>query len=54
MAKTISCPNNPFIKTRSLKSRGLAPMETSDGSGQNGFYTKHLMANIKVPGLSVE
>lgn len=65
-----ACRNNPFIKTRSLKSRGLAPMdapsgslvafstapgtEASDGSGRNGLYTKHLMANLKVPGLTVE
>ncbi|MEW6165610.1 MAG: caspase family protein [Pseudomonadota bacterium] len=65
-----ACRNNPFIKTRSLKSRGLAPMdapsgslvafstapgtEASDGSGNNGLYTKHLMANLKVPGLTVE
>ncbi len=65
-----ACRDNPFIKTRSLKSRGLAPMdapsgslvafstapgtEASDGSGRNGLYTKHLMANIRVPGLTVE
>lgn len=65
-----ACRNNPFIKTRSLKSRGLAPMdapsgslvafstapgtEASDGTGKNGLYTKHLMANIKVPGLTIE
>ena len=65
-----ACRNNPFIKTRSLKTRGLAPMdapsgslvafstapgtEASDGSGHNGLFTKHLMANIKVPGLTVE
>ncbi len=65
-----ACRNNPFIKTRSLKTRGLAPMdapsgslvafstapgtEASDGSGRNGLYTKHLMANMKVPGLTVE
>lgn len=65
-----ACRNNPFIKTRSLKTRGLAPMdapsgslvafstapgtEASDGSGRNGLYTKHLMANLKVPGLTVE
>lgn len=65
-----ACRNNPFIKTRSLKSRGLAPMdapsgslvafstapgtEASDGSGNNGLYTKHLMANLKMPGLTVE
>lgn len=65
-----ACRNNPFIKTRSLKSRGLAPMdapsgslvafstapgtEASDGSGRNGLYTKHLMANLKVPGLTIE
>ena len=65
-----ACRNNPFIKTRSLKNRGLAPMdapsgslvafstapgtEASDGSGSNGLYTKHLMSNLKVPGLTVE
>lgn len=65
-----ACRNNPFIKTRSLKSRGLAPMdapsgsliafstapgtEALDGSDRNGLYTKHLMANVKVPGLTVE
>lgn len=65
-----ACRNNPFIKTRSLKSRGLAPMdapsgsliafstapgtEALDGVGGNGLYTKHLMANAKVPGLTVE
>lgn len=65
-----ACRNNPFIKTRSLKSRGLAPMdapsgslvafstapgtEALDGLGRNGLYTKHLMANAKVPGLTVE
>lgn len=65
-----ACRNNPFIKTRSLKSRGLAPMdapsgsliafstapgtEALDGLGRNGLYTKHLMANVKVPGLTIE
>lgn len=65
-----ACRNNPFIKTRSLKSRGLAPMdapsgsliafstapgtEALDGTDRNGLYTKHLMANVKVPGLTVE
>lgn len=65
-----ACRNNPFIKTRSLKTRGLAPMdapsgslvafstapgtEASDGSGRNGLYTKHLMANVKLPGMTVE
>lgn len=65
-----ACRNNPFIKTRSLKTRGLAPMdapsgslvafstapgtEASDGSGRNGLYTKHLMANVKIPGMTVE
>jgi|GEM_PF-6311797 len=65
-----ACRNNPFIKTRALKSRGLAPMdapsgsliafstapgtEASDGSGRNGLYSKHFMANLKVPGLTIE
>lgn len=57
------------LKNRSL-SRGLARMEApsgalvafatapgteaSDGSGKNGLYTKHLIANIKTPGLTIE
>lgn len=65
-----ACRNNPFIKTRSLKTRGLAPMdapsgslvafstapgtEASDGSGRNGLYTKHLMSTVKIPGLTIE
>jgi hypothetical protein len=65
-----ACRNNPFLKTRSLKSRGLAPMdapsgslvafatapgtEALDGTGRNGLYTKHLMANARVPGLTIE
>lgn len=65
-----ACRNNPFVKTRSLKSRGLAPMdapsgsliafstapgtEALDGTGRNGLYTKHLMANAKVPGMTIE
>lgn len=65
-----ACRNNPFIKTRSFKARGLAPMdapsgsliafstapgtEALDGADRNGLYTKHLMANVKVPGLTVE
>lgn len=65
-----ACRNNPFIKSRSLKTRGLAPMdapsgslvafstapgtEASDGSGRNGLYTKHLMANVRMPGMTVE
>lgn len=65
-----ACRNNPFVKTRSLKSRGLAPMdapsgsliafstapgtEALDGIGRNGLYTKHLMANAKVPGMTIE
>lgn len=65
-----ACRNNPFIKTRTLKVRGLAPMdapsgslvafstapgtEASDGSGRNGLYTKHLMTNLKMPGLTIE
>jgi len=65
-----ACRNNPFIKTRALKTRGLAPMdapsgslvafstapgtEASDGSGRNGLYTKHLMSTLKVPGLTIE
>lgn len=65
-----ACRNNPFIKSRTIKVQGLAPMdapsgslvafstapgtEASDGSGRNGLFTKHLMANVKVPGLTVE
>lgn len=50
--------------------KGLAPMdapsgslvafstapgtEASDGSGRNGLYSKYLLSNIKIPGLTIE
>jgi tetratricopeptide (TPR) repeat protein/peroxiredoxin len=57
-------------KSRTYGSKGLAPMdapsgtlvafstapgtEASDGSGRNGLFSKHLLANIRIPGLTVE
>jgi len=57
-------------KTRSFGYKGLAPMdapsgtlvafstapgtEASDGSGRNGLFSKHLLTNIRIPGLTVE
>lgn len=65
-----ACRDNPFVKTRSLKSRGLAPMDApsgslisfstapgtqaSDGTGRNGLFTKHLISSVQVPGLTIE
>ena len=57
-------------KSQSYGSKGLAPMdapsgtlvafstapgtEASDGSGRNGLYSKHLLSNIRIPGLTIE
>ena len=65
-----ACRNNPFAKSSRSSSGGLAQMEApvgtlvafstapgsvaSDGDGQNGLYTQHLLANIEVPGLRIE
>ena len=65
-----ACRNNPFARSFRSGTRGLAQMEApsgtfvafatapgstaSDGDGQNGLYTQHLLQSMKVPGLSVE
>jgi uncharacterized caspase-like protein/peroxiredoxin/tetratricopeptide (TPR) repeat protein len=57
-------------KSRGMAARGLAPMdapsgslvafstapgtEASDGSGRNGLFSKHLLYNIRIPGLTLE
>ncbi len=57
-------------KSRAPGARGLAPMdapsgslvafstapgtEASDGGGRNGLYSKHLLSNIRIPGLTLE
>jgi uncharacterized caspase-like protein/tetratricopeptide (TPR) repeat protein len=57
-------------KSKTFGSKGLAPMdapsgtlvafstapgtEASDGSGRNGLFSKHLLTNIRIPGLTVE
>ena len=63
-----ACRNNPFQQFKGLQ-QGLAPMTAVkgsliayatapgtvalDGSGRNSPYTKHLLRNIKTPGLEV-
>lgn len=65
-----ACRNNPFTRSFRSASRGLARMQgptgtlvayatapgqvSYDGDGRNGVYTKHLLANISVPGLTIE
>jgi Caspase domain len=65
-----ACRNNPFAKSFRLTTQGLAPMDAppgtliafatapgstaADGTGRNGLYTQHLLAQIEVPGLKVE
>lgn len=65
-----ACRNNPFARSFRSNSQGLAQMDApsgtliafatspgsvaSDGSGGNGLYTKHLLANLGTPGLAVE
>jgi uncharacterized caspase-like protein len=65
-----ACRNNPFARSTRSAVAGLAHMdapvgsiiayatapgaEARDGLGSNGVYTKHLLANISVPGLKVE
>ena len=64
-----ACRNNPFARSFRSAERGLAKMDASDGSliafatgpgktaedgaGKNGTYTKHLLANIRTPGLTI-
>jgi tetratricopeptide (TPR) repeat protein len=59
-----------YLRSARTPYKGLAPMdapsgslvafstapgtEASDGSGRNGLYSKHLMANFRIPGLTIE
>ncbi len=65
-----ACRNNPFARRFRASNAGLAQMDApigtllayatapgsvaQDGSGENGVFTKHLLANITTPGLAVE
>jgi uncharacterized caspase-like protein len=65
-----ACRNNPFTRSFRSVDQGLARMDAptgslvayatapnsvaSDGRGQNGLYTKHLLANIGTPGIPIE
>ena len=65
-----ACRNNPFGNAARGGGSGLAQMEApagtflsfatapgrtaADGSGANGLYTQHLLANLRIPGLKIE
>jgi formylglycine-generating enzyme required for sulfatase activity len=65
-----ACRNNPFARSFRSTTPGLARMDApkgsliayatapgsiaADGDGRNGVYTKHLLENIRKPGLTVE
>jgi len=65
-----ACRNNPFARSFRSNSGGLAQMDAptgtivafstapgsvaSDGQGNNGLYTQHLLANITEPNLKIE
>jgi peptidyl-prolyl cis-trans isomerase A (cyclophilin A)/peptidyl-prolyl cis-trans isomerase B (cyclophilin B) len=65
-----ACRNNPLPRSVRSANRGLAPMNApagtlvafatapgtvaSDGTGRNGLYTRHLMAQMTRPGLTIE
>jgi hypothetical protein len=65
-----ACRNNPFARSFRSASLGLAQMEApvgtlvafatapgsvaSDGQGQNGLYTQHLLQALRKPGMKVE
>ncbi len=65
-----ACRDNPFVRDFRSLERGLAKMEgplgsliayatapgdtALDGEGRNGLYTKHLLAAMTEPGLSIE
>jgi len=64
-----ACRNNPFSRGFRSADRGLAEMRAptgsliayatapgsvaSDGTGDNGIYTKHLLKTMRTPGLSI-
>jgi hypothetical protein len=65
-----ACRNNPFARSFRSVQNGLAQMDAptgsfiafatapgsvaSDGDGENGVYTKHLLAEIAKPGVPIE
>jgi uncharacterized caspase-like protein len=65
-----TCRNNPFAKSFHLPVTGLAQMEAppgtliafatapgqlaEDGEGGNGLFTRHLLSNMRIPGLRLE
>ena len=65
-----ACRNNPFASKFKLANAGLAQIDAppgtvvafatapgstaADGSGRNGLYTKHLLANLGKPGARIE
>ncbi len=65
-----ACRDNPFARSFRSTSKGLALVDAprgtllafatapgsvaADGVGRNGVYTKHLLANIERPDLSIE
>ncbi len=65
-----ACRDNPFAKSFRSSSAGLARMDAPtgtivayatapesvaiDGPGQNGLYTKHLLKEMIIPGLTIE
>jgi uncharacterized caspase-like protein len=65
-----ACRNNPFARSFRSVSRGLAQMDAptgtfiafatapgsvaSDGTGQNGLYTEHLLREMQKPGVPIE
>ncbi len=65
-----ACRNNPFARSFRSATQGLAQMDApsgtlvafatapgsvaSDGEGENGLYTKHLLAAMRRPGLPIE
>ena len=65
-----ACRNNPFVRASRSGAVGLAQMDApigtlvafatspgnvaSDGAGQNGLYTQHLLTAMRQPGLKLE
>jgi tetratricopeptide (TPR) repeat protein len=65
-----ACRDNPFARSTRSSGGGLGSMDApigslvafatapgsvaSDGKGDNGLYTQHLLANIEKPGLPIE
>jgi Caspase domain len=65
-----ACRNNPFARSTRSAASGLAQMDApvgtliafstapgsvaSDGSGENGLYTQHLLQSLREPGVKIE